>query len=186
MGLESLISAVRLLDDVAGLRVAIAGQRLRVQLETMRDKLGLGDRVALLGRVSDDELPLWYRAADLFVLPTLAYEGFGLVTAEALASGTPVVGTPVGATPELLEPLEPRLLARDAEPPRRLPKRSGRAVGSRRRRSGLGAETSPSLASPGTPYCRAGSGCSRTRCGAASSRAKRRAGRQELHPAPDR
>ena len=40
----------------------------------------------------------------------------GVVTAEALASGTPVVGTPVGATPELLLPLDPRLVARSAAP----------------------------------------------------------------------
>jgi glycosyltransferase involved in cell wall biosynthesis len=61
-------------------------------------------------------LPDWYRAADVVVMPTVAYEGFGLVTAEALACGTPVVGTRVGATPELLEPLDPRLLAADADP----------------------------------------------------------------------
>ncbi|MGH7540900.1 MAG: glycosyltransferase, partial [Gemmatimonadota bacterium] len=49
-------------------------------------------------------------------LPTVAYEGFGLATAEALASGTPVVGTRVGATPELLEPLDASLLARGTDP----------------------------------------------------------------------
>jgi glycosyltransferase involved in cell wall biosynthesis len=38
-----------------------------------------------------------------------------MVTAEALATGTPVVGTPVGATPELLLPLEPRLVARGTD-----------------------------------------------------------------------
>jgi glycosyltransferase involved in cell wall biosynthesis len=80
------------------------------------DRLGLDDRVELLGRVSDEDLPLWHKAADLFVLPSVAYEGFGLVTAEALASGTPVVGTPIGATPELLEPLDSRLLARGIDP----------------------------------------------------------------------
>ena len=57
-----------------------------------------------------------FAAADLFVLPTLAYEGFGMATLEALACGTPVVGTPVGATPEILGPLDPRLLARGVEP----------------------------------------------------------------------
>jgi glycosyltransferase involved in cell wall biosynthesis len=69
-----------------------------------------------VGRVSEDELRDWYRAADLFVLPTVAYEGFGMVTLEALASGTPVVGTKAGATPELLEPLEPRLVAEGSDP----------------------------------------------------------------------
>ena len=111
MGLENLLDAVALLDDVEGLRVAIAGSG-GLTLRDRADRLGLGDRVELLGRVSDDDLALLHKAADLFVLPTVAYEGFGLVTAEALASGTPVVGTPVGATPELLEPLDSRLLAR--------------------------------------------------------------------------
>ena len=66
--------------------------------------------------MEESELRDWYRAADLVVLPTVAYEGFGMVTAEALATGTPVVGTPVGATPELLEPLDPRLVAAGSDP----------------------------------------------------------------------
>ena len=116
MGLENLIAAAGLLDDIPGLRVAVAGGGHGLELSALRDRLGLEDRIDLLGRVSDDELALWHRAADLFVLPTVAYEGFGLATAEALASGTPVVGTRVGATPELLEPLDPRLLARATDP----------------------------------------------------------------------
>jgi len=51
--------------------------------------------------------------ADLFVLPTLELEGFGLVTIEALASGVPVLGTPVGGTVEILEKLNPNLLFKD-------------------------------------------------------------------------
>jgi glycosyltransferase involved in cell wall biosynthesis len=116
MGLETLLEATASLRDVDGLRVAIAGVGpLEGELRARRARLGLEDRVDLLGRIADEELRLWHRAADLFVLPTLAHEGFGLVTAEALASGTPVVGTRVGATPELLEPLDPRLLARDTD-----------------------------------------------------------------------
>ena len=112
MGLERLVDATALLRDVEGLRVAIAGGGpLAASLAARRNRLELAGRLDLIGRVSDADLPLWHRAADLFVLPTLAHEGFGLVTAEALASGTPVVGTPVGATSELIEPLDPRLLA---------------------------------------------------------------------------
>ena len=76
-------------------------------------RLGLEARVLLLGRVSDEELVRCYRAADLFVMPTQELEGFGLSTAEALACGTAAVGTPVGATPEILAPLDPRLVAAD-------------------------------------------------------------------------
>lgn len=70
----------------------------------------LEKNVRLLGFVPEDRLPTYYQAADLFVLPTQAYEGFGLSTLEALASGTPVVATPVGANPEVLGPLDPGLV----------------------------------------------------------------------------
>jgi glycosyltransferase involved in cell wall biosynthesis len=82
----------------------------------LSSQLGLDGRVRFVGRVSEGDLLDWYRAADLFVLPTVAYEGFGMVTVEALASGTPVVGTPAGATSELLEPLDPRLVADGSDP----------------------------------------------------------------------
>lgn len=117
MGLSELLDAAALLSDVDSLLVAVAGGgELEHDLRTRSRRLGLDGRVRFLGRVSETDLPLWYRAANLFVLPTLAHEGFGLVTAEALASGTPVVGTPVGATPELLSPLEPALVADDVTP----------------------------------------------------------------------
>ena len=50
------------------------------------------------------------------MLPTRELEGFGLVTVEALACGTPVLGTPVGATPEILVPLSPALVFRGLAP----------------------------------------------------------------------
>jgi glycosyltransferase involved in cell wall biosynthesis len=49
-------------------------------------------------------------------LPTLAIEGFGLVTAEAMASGLPVMGTPVGATVEILKQVDERLLFQNTSP----------------------------------------------------------------------
>ena len=117
MGVENLLQSARTLDDVDELRIVVAGAgRRQRDVEVLREGLPRGTSVQLIGRVSDDELPLWYRAADLFVLPSVAYEGFGLVTVEALASGTPVVGTRVGATPELLEPLEPLLLSEGTDP----------------------------------------------------------------------
>jgi glycosyltransferase involved in cell wall biosynthesis len=80
---------------------------LRAQISA----LGLGHSVTLLGRVSEDELVRRYQQADLVVLPTQELEGFGLTTAEALACGTPVLGTPAGATPELLAPIDPMLVS---------------------------------------------------------------------------
>jgi glycosyltransferase involved in cell wall biosynthesis len=66
--------------------------------------------VQLLGFVPEDQLAKYYQASDLVVLPTLQLEGFGLVTVEALACGTPVVGTPVGAIPEVLSTVDPLLV----------------------------------------------------------------------------
>ena len=99
-----------LLDACAGLarrglafRLALAGDgEQRAALQERASELDLGDRVRFLGRVADDELGDLYRACSLFVLPTRSLEGFGMVTAEALAAGLPVVGTDAGATTEVL------------------------------------------------------------------------------------
>jgi glycosyltransferase involved in cell wall biosynthesis len=58
------------------------------EIETAVERLGLRERVIFAGFVPQEELPLWYNAADLFVYPSL-YEGFGLPPLEAMACGTP-------------------------------------------------------------------------------------------------
>jgi glycosyltransferase involved in cell wall biosynthesis len=65
------------------------------------ERLGLAasGRVRFLGRVPDEDLPLWYNVATVFAYPSL-YEGFGLPALEAMACGTPVV---VSTTPALRE-----------------------------------------------------------------------------------
>lgn len=74
------------------------------------------DRVRFTGYVSEEDLPDYYKLADLFVLPTRELEGFGLVTVEALASGVPVLATPVGGTREILEPFDPDSFLPDYDP----------------------------------------------------------------------
>jgi glycosyltransferase involved in cell wall biosynthesis len=61
--------------------------------------LGLVDRVHFPGYVPDEELPLWYNAAELLVFPSL-YEGFGMPVLEAMACGTPVVAANRSSIPE--------------------------------------------------------------------------------------
>ena len=75
---------------------------LREDLEALAADLGLDANVTFLGYVPGETLPALYAGADVFVLPTRQLEGFGLATLEALASGTPVVGTAVGGTVEVL------------------------------------------------------------------------------------
>jgi glycosyltransferase involved in cell wall biosynthesis len=64
------------------------------------DQLGLVDDVIFPDFVPDDELPWWYRAAELFVYPSL-FEGFGLPVLEALACGTPVITSTASSLPEV-------------------------------------------------------------------------------------
>lgn len=105
MGLEELLGAVAATRDQR-ITLAITGDGgQRSSLEALARSLAVSDRVRFLGRVSERELRALYSSADLFVLPTVAYEGFGMSTVEALASGTPVLGTAVGATPEILAPI---------------------------------------------------------------------------------
>lgn len=118
MGLDLLIRAMAILArhvPEALLLIGGVGSR-RHELESLAASLDLDGAVRFLGYLPDGELPLHYQAADLFVLPTRELEGFGLVTVEALACGTPVVGSPVGATPEILGPLDPALLFQDISP----------------------------------------------------------------------
>ena len=80
---------------------------------------GMESNFKLAGFVSDEDLPSYYNAADLFVLPSKSGEGLPLVALEAMACGLPVVATDVGGIKEILlreygklvPPNEPQLLA---------------------------------------------------------------------------
>jgi phosphatidylinositol alpha-1,6-mannosyltransferase len=76
--------------------------RLEESLKELAAELGVRDRVRFLGFVPDEDLPSLYSSVDLFVLPS-EYEGFGIVFMEAMACGTPVVGTDVGGIPTAVD-----------------------------------------------------------------------------------
>ena len=80
------------------LKIAGDGE-LRPQIEELIEHLGLKNNVTLLGRRND--IPQLMQEADFFILPS-AYEGFGLVVAEAMACGAFVIATNSGGVAEVM------------------------------------------------------------------------------------
>jgi glycosyltransferase involved in cell wall biosynthesis len=95
-------------------------------LELLAQKLGIQDKVHFIPaadsepRVPDEKLPLYYNAADVFVLPSLI-EALGVVGIEAMACETPFIGTNVEGIPSLVEQFEAGLL---------IPPRDSKAIAS--------------------------------------------------------
>jgi glycosyltransferase involved in cell wall biosynthesis len=112
MGLENLLTAMEAVrESVPEVLLVIAGRgALQAALAGQITARGLGGHVRLAGFVADEELPFFYRAADVSVVPTVALEGFGLVAAESLAAGTPCLVTPVGGLPEVVSELSEALV----------------------------------------------------------------------------
>lgn len=115
MGVPLLVRAwKRVVAEVPNAFLGIGGdgpEAPRIHAEIK--KQALDANIRLLGLIPIKDLADYYAAADLSVLPTIAFEGYGLTVLESLASGTPVVATPAGAIAELLEPFDSSLLARD-------------------------------------------------------------------------
>lgn len=112
MGLENLISAIaQIRRQYPDILLLIAGKgTLKDNLNKQIEDLDLVNHVRLLGYLPEQNLAFAYRAANFSVVPTVALEGFGLIIIESLATGTPVLGTPVGGIPEILQPLSKDLL----------------------------------------------------------------------------
>ena len=117
MGLEELIHAMKILvEHFGGIHLIIGGRGiLESQLKRLAGSLRLREYITFIGYIDEEKLPLYYQAADVFVLPTKGLEGFGLVTIEALACGTPVLATPVGANLETVGTFDKNLLFTGAD-----------------------------------------------------------------------
>jgi glycosyltransferase involved in cell wall biosynthesis len=115
MGLDVFLSALENLAEKHNFTAVLAGDgperaRLMQRISTGR----LTSRVLFPGRMPESELPLAYQAADAFVLPTIALEGFGIIILEAWANGCPVIASNIGAISELLQPISPQCLVEPA------------------------------------------------------------------------
>lgn len=109
-------AAVGLRSRIAGLQVRIVGQGPEsVRLRAQKARLGLDDTLVFLGEISRSALAVEYKRALCFCLPSVQ-EGFGLVLAEAMAAGLPVVACRAGAVPEVVADRRSGLLVAPGRP----------------------------------------------------------------------
>jgi glycosyltransferase involved in cell wall biosynthesis len=94
---------VEVLADLPGWRLLVVGSGPeRAALEAMAARLGVADRVRLMGQVPHGELSRIYTAADALVLAS-SREGWANVLLESMACGTPVVASPIPGNPEVVQ-----------------------------------------------------------------------------------
>ena len=113
-GIDTLLEAAAQLVATGGhddLRVLIVGGDIESnrannpelhRLQALSQELGLADRVDFLGSQSQAELPHYYAAADVTIMPS-HYESFGMVALESMACGTPVIASRVGGLAALVK-----------------------------------------------------------------------------------
>jgi glycosyltransferase involved in cell wall biosynthesis len=93
----------RLRDTPHDFTLTVAGSgRMESSLRTQIERAGLEEETTVLGHVEYGSLPEIYAAHDIFVYPGIWDEPFGRVFLEALATGTPIVSTPVGDVREIV------------------------------------------------------------------------------------
>lgn len=96
--IEGILKALNLLGGERKL-VAVSDNNAAIRL--LAEKYNIAGKLVCLESVAENDLPLLYNAADLFVSPSL-YEGFGLPHLEAMACGTPVVAANASSLPEIV------------------------------------------------------------------------------------
>jgi len=99
-GLDVLIRAMSYVDPEMPYQLVIIGgdKAASVEISRLKDiamQVGIAHKVKFIGSVDHSKLPIYYRAADVVVIPSFS-ESFGLVAVEAMASGVPVVASNVG------------------------------------------------------------------------------------------
>ncbi|MFQ5582520.1 MAG: glycosyltransferase family 4 protein [Mariprofundaceae bacterium] len=117
-GVDLLVQSTAMLRyQYPDLRWCVIGSGpLLEPLQNLAAELGVAEQIEFTGFLPEAEVYKRLQAADLFMLPTRALEGFGLVTVEANVCGLPVVATPVGANSEVVTSVPHNRLARDASP----------------------------------------------------------------------
>ena len=113
-GLQYLIKALPLvLKKYPKTKLLIIGEgSYKKELTELTDKLNLRENIIFIGALPHAELAGYYKIADAFILPSISGEGLGIVLAEAIAAGAPVIGTKTGGIPDIIKDRETGLLVR--------------------------------------------------------------------------
>jgi D-inositol-3-phosphate glycosyltransferase len=117
-GLEQLLTATTYMDGQKPPILMIVGGDAESQgqvLQQMAMELNIEQRVKFFGSVPQSQLPLFYSAADVCVIPSY-YESFGMVALESLACGTPIVATNVGGMKNIIRNSEMGRIVSDNSP----------------------------------------------------------------------
>jgi glycosyltransferase involved in cell wall biosynthesis len=102
-GVPYLIEAMSLIRRKnKSCRLMLVGYGDEENINALIKKYDLTDCVSFVGKVSNEDVPGYLIASDVFVLPSL-YEGFGIVILEAMAAGLPVISTNVGGPPDIIK-----------------------------------------------------------------------------------
>jgi len=119
-GIDRLLMAMTYLEKQQGLRLVVIGgdddsEAEMERLQRLSQRLHIQDSVTFAGPVRQEELPSYYSAAHVCVLPSY-YESFGLVALESLACGTPVVAAGVGGIESIVRQGETGYVVEDNAP----------------------------------------------------------------------
>jgi glycosyltransferase involved in cell wall biosynthesis len=123
-------------DEDTGLMMVGDGD-LKRSLMALAEKLGIARRVWFVGTVPHPELPPFYAASDLVVLPSFPPESFGMVLIEAMACGRPVLAHHIPGVRSVVRDGEDGLLARPGDMDD-LVEKMGALLGDPRRRAEMG------------------------------------------------
>jgi D-inositol-3-phosphate glycosyltransferase len=119
-GIDKLIRSMSLLKHIDKVRLVVVGgdENSQPELEKLKklaDELNIKDHVDFRGLVKQEQLPYFYSAADICVVPSY-YESFGLVPLESLACVTPVAATDVGDLKNVIKDGETGYILSDNSP----------------------------------------------------------------------
>ena len=108
-GVQILIRAInKARNEIQNIKLVVVGDGIyRSVLENLALKLGCQDAVCFIGALSPQEIVQAYHAMDIFALGSIIGESFGLVVAQAMACEVPVVGSRIGALPQIVDGDDP-------------------------------------------------------------------------------